>query len=90
MNAGYTVLGYINENLAVSKHAVQVSTDSNEEAALAVDGLAHTTACTLATLHPWFSVDLGAAYPVAHVNIANGPYRNYHLFYSNSSLIKIT
>ena len=71
MNAGYTVLGYIDENLAFNKPARQVSTSVNQVASLAVDGRQDTASCTDSAVHPWLSVDLGAAYYVSHVTVTN-------------------
>ena len=71
MNAGYTILGFIDENLALNKHASQVSTYMSDVASLAVDGRQDTTSCTNSAVHPWLSVDLGAAYDVAHVTVTH-------------------
>ena len=74
MYAGYTVLGYIDENLALNKPATQVSVYNNLPASRAVDGQLNTIACTNDAAHPWLSVDLGAAYDVAHVTVINHDY----------------
>jgi len=76
------VLGYTAENLALNKPASQVSTYSGSDvASLAVDGRQDTWSCTNGALHPWLSVDLGAAYDVGHVTLThdtNPNFGNYH------------
>jgi len=71
VDAGYTVLGYIDENLALNKPASQVNTYSNAVASRAVDGQDTGSCTTDANIHPWLSVDLEAAYDVAHVTVTN-------------------
>jgi len=71
VNADHTVLGYVDENLALNKPASQVNTFQNDVASQAVDGLQDTSSCTDGAAYPWFSVDLGAAYDVGHVTVTN-------------------
>ena len=58
-------------SLALNKPASQSSTYDIAVASLAVDGLSDEASCTCGDLHPWLSVDLGAAYDVGHVNVTN-------------------
>jgi len=58
-------------NLALKKPASQVSTYQYAVASLAVDGIATTMACTHGQMHPWWSVDLGAAFSIGHVTVTN-------------------
>ena len=65
-------------NLALNKPARQVSTYAGEVATKAVDGRYDTRSCTTGNVHPWWSVDLGAAYSVSHVSLRNeGSQGNY-------------
>ena len=70
-------------NVALKKHAVQLSTHIESVAGLAVDGNLATQSCTgdhVRDEHPWWAVDLGAAYDVGHVILTSGncrPKRNY-------------
>ena len=70
--AGYTALGYSDENVALNKPASQVSTYSSCVANLAVDGLQDTESCTLSFVHPWLSVDLQTTYRVDRVTVMSG------------------
>ena len=81
MNA-FAVLHYGDINLALNKPASQCSTYSTDVANRATDGRYDTRSCTLygSHVHPWLSVDLGAAYDVGRVIVTNEPdeaYRNY-------------
>lgn len=69
VNACFTV--HTDENLALNKPASQVNTYMNRVASLAVDGRQDTHSCTNSAVHPWLSVDLGAAYYVSHVTVTN-------------------
>jgi len=68
MNVRFTVE---DDNLALKKPASQVSTYKNDVASLAVDGIATTMSCTKVNVHPWWSVDLGAAFSIDQVTITN-------------------
>ena len=65
------IVDYADENLALNKPASQVSTDSNLEASLAVDGRLDTSSCTTSIVSPWLSVDLEAAYHIGRVTVTN-------------------
>ena len=81
MNAHVTVLDFAGKNLALNKPAKQVSTFSSDTADKAVDGHVGTHSCTLShtAAHPWWTVDLGAAYDIGHVTVTNDAnLRNYH------------
>ena len=59
-------------NYALNKPASQSSTLKDAVAGNAVDERIDTLACTLdTTVHPWWSVDLGAAYIVYRVIVTN-------------------
>jgi len=58
-------------NLALRKPANQVSTYAGEVAGKAVDGRYDTRSCTVSDVHPWWTVDLRAAYGVSHVTVTN-------------------
>jgi len=58
-------------NVALNKPASQISTYHMQVASLAVDGRYDSPACTYDHMHPWWGVDLGAAYYVAHVIVTN-------------------
>jgi len=78
-------------NLALNKPARQVSTYAGEVAGKAVDGRYDTRSCTVSNVHPWWTVDLGAAYSVSHVTVTNdGSPGNYRQTYciSKSSTTK--
>ena len=71
---------FVDDNLALNKPVSQISTYANAVAGLAVDGVPNTVSCTVAHVHPWWSVDLGAAFSIGHVivtNDANEPAGNY-------------
>jgi len=60
------------DNLALNKAAGQSSTWWNWKASRAVDGRQDTLSCTLnIAVHPWWSVDLGAAFSVGNVTVTN-------------------
>jgi len=59
------------QNVALNKPASQISTYSTHVASLAVDGRYDSPACTHDHMHPWWGVDLGAAYYVAHVIVTH-------------------
>ena len=69
VNACFTV--HTDENLALNKPASQVNTYMNRVASLAVDGRQDTHSCTNSAVHPWLSVDLGAAYDVGRVTLTH-------------------
>jgi len=74
VNACFTVMNNIDHNLALNKPANQVSTYSIDVASRAVDGRQDTWSCTNSgAVHPWLSVDLGAAYDVGNVTLTNYP-----------------
>jgi len=89
--------GVTDINLALNKATSQVSTFPNGFASKAVDGRQDTISCTLwDELHPWWSVDLGAAYDVSSVTVTNdfsavyGNYRRTHYIrYLSITLINI-
>jgi len=59
-------------NRALNKPAIQSSTWKDAVAGNAVDTDKNTVACTLNNgVHPWWSVDLGAAYGVGMVTVVN-------------------
>jgi len=65
-------------NLALKKPARHSSTYSNWVASRAVDGRQDTLSCTTqAAVHPWWSVDLGAAYYVGTVTVTNDHQQKY-------------
>ena len=60
-------------NLALNKAAAhQSSKNDHWLAGRAVDGDSDTESCTNVHLHPWWSVDLGAAYDVGRVTVTSG------------------
>ena len=68
----FTVIRFTADNVAANMAAVQSSTDGANEADLAVDGRSDTACVTLdSDIHPWWAVDLGAAYYVGHVTVIN-------------------
>jgi len=72
MNA-FAVLNDTYINLALNKTARQSSTYLNLLASRAVDGRHDTMACTSSDdVHPWWAVDLGAAYNVRQVTVISG------------------
>ena len=58
-------------NVALNKPASQTSTWEQMVANLAVDGRYDTVACTNKHFHPWWAVDLRAAYDVRRVTVTN-------------------
>jgi len=66
---------FFSGNLALNKHAVQLTTFMVSVADLAVDGHDGSQSCTAvhdAKVHPWWAVDLGAAYRVGRVRVTSG------------------
>lgn len=58
--------------MALNKPASQVSTYGQHVAGWAVDGRQDTVSCTyINDVHPWWAVDLGAAYDVRRVTVTN-------------------
>ena len=58
-------------NLALNKPASQASTYDTAVASKAVDGHSDTLSCTNGHVHPWWTVDLGAAYDIGHITVTN-------------------
>jgi len=75
----FAVLDYVynDVNLALNQPASQISTYPSTVASRAVDGSLTTESCTLNAIHPWWSVDLGAAYDVGRVTVTNDANQNY-------------
>jgi len=69
--ADYELMLFTAANLALNKPANQTSTYSTWVAGRAVDGLNDTESCTDYYMHPWWTVDLGAAYDIGHVTVTN-------------------
>ena len=66
------------ENVALNKPAVQSSTYNTATAARANDDDPNSVSCTLmATLTPWWSVDLGTPMVVERVQVTNDANTNY-------------
>jgi len=64
--------------VALSKPAYQSSTYSQMLAGLAVDGRYDTVSCTyISDVHPWWAVDLEAAYSVVRITVTNDHNTNY-------------
>ena len=59
------------DNLALKRSASQISTWTDWVASRAVDGATDTVSCTGSDVHPWWSVDLGAAFSIGHVTVTN-------------------
>ena len=57
--------------MALNKPASQISTYAGEVASKAVDGRYDSMSCTVSDVHPWWTVDLGAASTVTHVTVTN-------------------
>jgi len=78
VNACFTVMNNIDNNLALNKPANQISTYTYAVASRAVDGRLDTESCTMpAEVHPWLSVDLGAAYDIGLVTVTHDTNPNF-------------
>ena len=72
------VLAYFTDTVALNKPAYQSSTYSQMLAGLAVDGRYDTVSCTyISDVHPWWAVDLEAAYSVVRITVTNDHNTNY-------------
>jgi len=87
-NSGITALGVTAINVAYNKPASQSSTYSTATASKANDNKLDTVSCTnMASLTPWWSVDLGTKMDVGLVEVTNDANANYCKMYHTSFCI---